>query len=167
MNIAQTERTDIANIEIVDAEFILKLVNCPAWLRYIGDRNIRDIGEAEQYLRTGFLKQYSENGYSYYVVRLKNDIPIGICGFLKKPHLENPDFGFAFLPAYVGQGYGYEAGLATLVYGVKQFDFHELDAETSASNVASIRLLEKLGFDYLGPLCHPENQDSRLYRWRR
>lgn len=166
MIVAQTERTDIAHLAIADAPFIFKLVNSPGWLRYIGDRNIRDIEAAEEYLRTGLLKHYDEKGYSYYVVRQKDGTPIGICGFLKKPHLENEDFGFAFLPEYLRQGFGFEAGVATLKYGVQQFEFRELDAETSAKNLASIRLLEKLGFEYLGPLNHPENHDSRLYRWQ-
>ncbi len=166
MIIAQTERTTIEMLSIEDAPFLLNLVNSPAWLQSIGDRNIHRIDAAEDYLRTGLLKQYDEKGYGYYLVRRKDGKSIGICGFLKKPHLKNEDFGFAFAPEYLRQGYGFEAGLATLEYGIQHFEFRELDAETSAKNLASIRLLEKLGFSYFGPANHPNNPDTRLYRWK-
>ena len=117
-------------------------------------------------LKNGFLDHYETRGYSYYVVRLARGQEIGVCGFLKKPYLEHEDFGFAFLPAYQGQGYGFEAGRAILDFGIRQFGFSALDAVTVPDNEASIRLLEKLGFVYLGPVEEPDTKTQLcLYHW--
>ena len=166
MRVATTDRTEIEHICLADAPFFFELVNSPTWLRFIGDRNIRDVKAAEDYLSKGLLKHYEEKGYSYYVVRINDATAIGICGFLKKPHLEYEDFGFAYLPEYQGQGYGFEAGLAILEYGIREFGFQTLDATTSLDNAASIGLLEKLGFIYQRLIDVPGYKDqSRLFRW--
>lgn len=168
MRIAQTSRTDIERICLADAPFFLELVNNPTWLRYVGDRDIHDVKAAEDYLTNGILKHYEDNGYSYYAVRTKGGTAIGVCGFLKKPYLQHEDFGFAFLPAYQRQGYGFEAGLCILDYGVQHFGFQELDAVTTVDNDASIGLLEKLGFAYDRMIDIPdENEQLQLYRWSR
>ena len=90
---------------------------------------------------------------------------MGIAGFLKKPHLDNEDFGFAFLPSQVGKGYAYEASVALLDFGQDAFGFTVMDAETATDNDASIALLQKLGFQRLKVLAATEEHgESFLYR---
>jgi len=81
MCIIQTKRTTISRLSLDDAPFIFELVNTVEWLRNIGDRNIHNIEAAEQYLKNSFLKTYEQRGYSYYLVRIENNSPIGICNF--------------------------------------------------------------------------------------
>ena len=165
MQILRTERTIIETIQLTDAEFFVSLVNSADWLRFIGDRKVNDVEDARRYLLAGFLKCYDENAFGYYLVRTLALTPIGICGFLKKAHLENVDFGFALLPDWYGLGLGYEAAKAVLDYGIRTFSFSVLDAVTSPDNVRSKRLLEKLGFNRIGESGNIEN--AELYRWRR
>ena len=113
------------------------------------------------------LKSYEQFGYGYYVVRTLDEQPIGICGFLKKSFLDNVDFGFAFLPEYQGQGFGSEAGEATLQYGIQQYAFKALDAVTVPANRPSIGLLQKLGFAFQSERLQPETEEQLLiYRWK-
>ncbi|MEM7016032.1 MAG: GNAT family N-acetyltransferase [Pseudomonadota bacterium] len=166
-NILTTERTLVDRITLNDAPFFFELMNSPGWLRYIGDRGIADIDAAHRVIRDAYLKVYEEHGFGYYVIKASIDLrPIGICGFLKKPHLSNPDFGFAMLPDYHGQGLAREACTAILQFGVRSFDFSILDAVTKPSNLRSIRLLEQLNFCPHG-LIEPENGEEALalYRW--
>ena len=98
-----------------DAAFFADLVNSPDWLRYIGDRGVTSINDASRFLRDGFLRSYEDNDFGYYLVKTARErVPIGICGFLRKPMLEHPDFGFALLPAYQGRGLAYESCRAVL-----------------------------------------------------
>ncbi|MEQ1906433.1 MAG: GNAT family N-acetyltransferase [Pirellulaceae bacterium] len=168
VNLPETERTIVDKITLDDASFILKLVNSPGWVRFIGDRNVANVDDACSYLRNGFLRSYDECGFSYYVARLKPDLlPIGIGGFLKKPSLENPDFGFALLPNYFGQGLALEFSRAILDYGIQNYSFRVLDAVTTPDNIRSIPLLEKLGFiDHGIVKSETGDQDLRLFRWR-
>lgn len=152
-----------------DALFFLSLVNSPGWVRFIGDRNLKTGADARRFLENGFLRSYTENRFGYYIVKEKRTyVPIGICGFLKKTSLEFPDFGFAFLPDYSGQGYAVESCKAVLDYGVDEFNFDVLDAVTMPENVRSIRLLEKLGFSRVGKvLTDPAEDELILFRWQR
>ncbi len=167
MSFPETERMIVENITLADAPFILQLVNSPDWLRFIGDRNVTNIDDACTYLRNGFLKSYAENGFGYYVARLKPDrVPVGIGGFLRKPSLENPDFGFALLPDFYGQGLAFEYCEAILDYGIQKFRFCVLDAVTAPNNIRSIRLLEKLTFkDHGFAKSDTSEHDLRLFRW--
>lgn len=168
MKLPETDRTIINSITQDDAPFIFELVNSPDWVRFIGDRNVSNVDDACNYLRNGFLQSCADNGFGYYVARLKPDLlPIGIGGFLKKPNLENPDFGFALLPNYFRQGLALEYSRAILAYGIQKFGFRVLDAVTTLDNHRSIRLLEKLDFKEHGIIkSETGGNDLRLFRWR-
>jgi len=51
-----------------DAAFILELLNTPGWLQFIGDRNIRNLEDAHNYLLNGPLLSYKGNGYGAWLV---------------------------------------------------------------------------------------------------
>ena len=156
----ETERTKITEISTSDAPFILELVNSPEWLRYIGDRNIHSISDAENYITNTYVNSFNQFGFTYYLVSLKNNTQIGICGFLQKIYLKNPDFGFAFMPEYHNQGFGYESGNAILKYGLDEFGLNNIDAITMSDNNPSIKLLLKLGFIQDGIITMPETKEE-------
>jgi RimJ/RimL family protein N-acetyltransferase len=167
--IVETKRTVVDSITLDDAPFFLALVNSPDWLRYIGIRHIANVHDACRYLEEGFLKSYSDNGFGYYVIRTTLDrVPIGTCGFLKRADLDNPDFGFALLPEFYGQGFAIESCRAVLDYGIRTFDFNILDAITSPDNLRSIKLLDKLGFSIHGEVDGDSAEKQlNLYRWQK
>ncbi len=173
--ILDTERTVVRELSLDDASFFVELLNTPDWLRFIGDRKVRDLVSAETYLANSFLRSYAENGFGYYLIQLNNAEPMGICGFLKKSFLQYEDFGFALLPKYQGLGYGFEAAAAILKYGVDQFNFAILDAVTDPRNIKSKALLQKLDFEFEGKLNPSHagklsiaNEDLLdLYRWKK
>ncbi len=165
MRLLETERTLIETVEPTDAKFFLKLLNTPLWLRFIGDRNVRSIPEAERFLENGLLRTYREKGYGYYLIRTKDGNDIGTCGFMKKGYLENDDFGFAFLPDYHGQGFALEACRQVLDYGLNQIGLSAVDAVTDPENERSISLLEKLGFEWIKNIQTGETDEAlEVYR---
>ncbi|MGB0580211.1 MAG: GNAT family N-acetyltransferase [Limisphaerales bacterium] len=164
--IVQTQRTVARSVELTDADFFNALLNTPGWKRFIGDSGVDDHRSAEVYVREKMLKTYERHRFGYYTVALRNGTPIGICGFLKKPHLENPDFGFAYLPEFHRQGYGFEAGRAIFDFGVNEFGFQVIDAETRRENEASGRLLSKLNFREIEAVeDSDEKRGIQVYRW--
>lgn len=144
-----TERLIIRPPTLSDAAFMLRLVNDPSWLNFIGDRKVHTIADAENYLLKGSIKSYQENGFGFGIVLLKEDnIPIGTCGFVKRPSLDDVDMGYAFLPEHTGYGYAIEASKSMLAHGIDDLHFKRIIAITTADNVRSINLLEKIGFQY-------------------
>ncbi|MCK7556597.1 GNAT family N-acetyltransferase [Chitinophaga sedimenti] len=92
-----TQRLIIRAITLEDDNFIVKLLNMPSWLQFIGDRNVRTAADARQYIRSGPLRSYDENGFGAWVVMSKETLePVGMCGFFKRAYLDRPDLGFAF-----------------------------------------------------------------------
>ena len=57
--------------------------------------------------------------------------------------------GYVIDPRWRHQGIAYEVCSAIMEYAAEHTDFERLNALTEADNVASIALLEKLGFTYL------------------
>lgn len=133
-----------------DAEFILRLVNEPSWIKYIGDRNIHSVEDAKRYIQTGPLAMYEQHGYCLNLVeRLADNVPVGMCGLLNRETLEWPDIGFAFCAEYHGQGFAFEAAKATLKHAQDSLRLTQIAAVTALDNRPSITLLNKLGFAFV------------------
>ena len=130
-----------------DAAFILELLNEPDWLRYIGDRGVRTLADAESYITRGPVAMYARYGFGLYVVVRKADsVPVGICGLIQRENLPDVDLGYALLQRHWGQGYAQEAAATCLRQGREEFGLRRIVALTAPDNEASMRLLGKLGF---------------------
>ena len=165
MTVLQTERLALRRLSPDDAEFILDLLNQPSFLRYIGDKGVRNTEEAINYIQTGPVASYEQHGFGLYLVQLKETgSAIGICGLLKRETLADVDVGFAFLPEHWSRGYALESALAVMNYGQEKFGLQRIVAITSLENEASIKLLEKLGMKFEGLIKLGDDQrEVRLY----
>lgn len=145
----ETDRLLLQKFTVEDAPFILELLNTPAWLRFIGDRGVRTLGDARQYILEGPLRSYEQHGFGPYLVRLKEaGLPIGMCGLFKRDTLEDMDIGFAYLPEHIGKGYGLEAATIVLDFARNELNASRIVGVVDPQNTNSIRLLEKLGMQY-------------------
>jgi len=142
-----TPRLSVRPFVLEDAPFVLELLNTPGWLQYIGDRNIRSLNDAREYLLNGPLHSYDRYGFGGWLVSLREtDAPAGICGLFRRDYLDQPDLGFALLPAYEGKGLAAEMAAATMVYARRALDYRQLYAIVQEDNQRSIRLLLRCGF---------------------
>jgi RimJ/RimL family protein N-acetyltransferase len=149
VKILETERTILREVTTDDAEFILDLLNQPSFIKYIGDRNVRTLSGAAEYIESRFADGYRQFGFGMYAVELKETgAPIGICGFVKRESLPDADIGFAFLPQFCSQGYAFESANAAMKYGSDVLGLKRVLAITSQDNESSVRLLEKIGFKF-------------------
>lgn len=164
--IIETERLILLEFNVQDAAFFFELVNDPAWIRYIGDRNVNHIEDAEKYLTERIIPSYQEFGYGFYLVRTKeSDTSIGMSGLIKREGLDHTDIGYAFLPSYRGKGFAFEATKGVLDYGKDVLNINPIVAITDLDNVKSIRLLKKLGFQFDQIIQIPEGaKNCRLYK---
>lgn len=132
-----------------DAVFILRLLNEPSFLEYVGDKGVRSIDDARQYMQEGPVASYREHGFGLYLVERRDDgVPIGICGLLQRDSLADADLGFALIPEAWSQGYASEAGRAVLTQAREEHGLSRVVAITSSNNDASIRVLETIGFGF-------------------
>jgi [ribosomal protein S5]-alanine N-acetyltransferase len=149
VNVLSTLRLSLRRLTEEDAEFILELLNDPAFIRFIGDKGVRNLDDARGYILTGPIASYEQHGFGLWLVTLKTvNTPVGICGLLKREILPDADIGFAFLPAYRAQGYALESAAAVLEYSRTILGLKRIVAIVDPDNAGSLRLLEKIGMSF-------------------
>ncbi len=151
MVIVETPRLKLRELTVDDAEFILGLVNEPSFLANIGDKGVRTLDDARNFILDGPWRRNQKPGYGQFMVELKpTGIPIGVCGLLYRERLDLTDVGCAFLPAYWRRGIAHEAAAAVMDYGRTTLGVGKIVGLTSKENLASIGLLEKFGMTFQG-----------------
>ena len=147
--ILETNRLTLREFSAEDASFILQLLNEPSFIHFIGDKGVRNLEDARQYLLNGPMASYARNGFGLLLVQLKADSqPIGMCGLLKRESLADVDIGFAFLPDFWNRGYAFESAAAIFSYAKDVLKLPRIVAITNKDNEASGKLLEKLGMHF-------------------
>ena len=165
MTIVETERLTLREFTADDAAFILELLNEPAFIQNIADRGVRTLDDARDYIENGPRASYARNGFGLWRVGLKeSDEPVGMCGLIRRDVLEDVDIGYAILERHWGRGYAYEAAAAVLNYGHNVLNIKRIIAITAPDNIASSRLLEKLGLRFDKIINLPTmGGESKLY----
>ncbi|TCZ78431.1 N-acetyltransferase [Paenibacillus albiflavus] len=149
MKVLETDRLVLRFLTPDDAEFMFELLNSPGWLEFIGDKGIKTVEDARDYILKGPVEMYNRLGFGLYLTELKADaVPIGVCGLIKRDGLEDVDIGYAFLPNFWGKGYAYESAAGVLAYGKEVLGINRIVAITSTDNLRSAKLLEKLGLQF-------------------
>lgn len=159
----ETERLLIRPTSTADAAFIVELLNTPQWLKYIGDRNVRTVKAAEEYIGSRIRPQFEQLGYgSYTVIRKSDGAKMGTCGLYDRQGLDGIDIGFAFLPQYERQGYAFEAASKLSNAAFEHFGLKQICAITTKGNIASQKLLKKLGLRYVKLVKLPHDAEELL-----
>ena len=163
--ILETERLQLRWLTLADAPMMLAVWNDPTFVQFVGDRGVRTLEEAQETLQNGPMNLYVEYGYGpFRVIGRIDGANMGVCGLFRRDGLDEPDIGFALLPEYCGQGYGYEASVAVLDHARDELGLPSVTAIVSPENSASVGLLEKLGLNYDRQLRLPgEDHDVSLY----
>jgi RimJ/RimL family protein N-acetyltransferase len=151
VSVLVTPRLALREFTLDDAAFALELVNEPAFLHNIGDKGVRTLEDARNYLQQGPIDSYGRHGFGLYAACLRDAgvaAPVGMCGLVKRDGLLNPDVGYAFLERHWGRGYAVECAAAALDYGMRTLGLPRILAITSPDNSGSIRVLEKIGMTF-------------------
>ncbi len=165
MHILDTERLVLRTIEADDAPFYMTVLNDPDFITFIGDRGVRTLAASRDAIAAGPVQMQANLGHSIYLVALREGgTPIGMCGLIKRDALDDVDLGYAFLPAWRGQGYAFEAAAACVRHARDALGFSRLAAITSPDNTVSGALLEKLGMRFKKLIyIRPDESATRFY----
>ena len=155
-----TQRLSLSPLTLNENHFIKELVNSEGWIKFIGNRNVHSVEDANSYIQ----RILANPKVKYWVVKLNDsNTSIGVITFIKRDYLDAPDIGFAFLPQYNNSGYAYEAAHEVLTQ-LKQLNtnYAYIMATTIPSNESSIRLLTKLGLEFNKEI-EVEKEKLRVY----
>lgn len=161
----ETRRLAIRPLTLDDAGFVWELLNDDDFLKFIGDRGVRTVDDAIEYLKQGPLEMYERLGFGLWCVELKTThTTIGICGLLKRDWLDDVDIGFAFLSEFRGRGYAFEASRAVIAHAIDTLGIQRLAAIVSPANAKSQSLLGRLGMRYRSLVRAPNgDHDVQLF----
>ena len=165
MNVIETERLNLREVNESDAAFVLDLLNDPDFMRNVADRGVRTLEEARRYVAERFTAAYRRDGFGFWLVEPKESgLPAGICGLVKRDTLPGVDVGYAFLPPFRAKGYAYESASAVVAYAREVLGLKRIYAIVNPENAVSIRVLEKLGmkFERMVSLS-PDEPEVRLF----
>ncbi len=160
----ESERLFIRPTLEQDAELIYKLMNTPKFIKYVGDRKLNSIEDAEKYIKDKMIPQLNTHGYSNYSLITKSDgTKVGTCGLYDRDGIDGIDIGFGLLTQYEGLGYAYEAASRLMKAAIEEFEIEEIKAITSKENTSSQQLLEKLGLEIAGTTTLPNDNEELLF----
>jgi [ribosomal protein S5]-alanine N-acetyltransferase len=143
----ETDRTFLRNLEIGDAINMYLLNVDPEVIRYTGDKPFQNPAEAEKFLRT--YDQYKKFGVGRLaVIEKKSGMFLGWCGLRYTLEKDEYDIGFRFLKKFWNQGFATETAKACIGFGFKKLSPPEIIGRTMKNNIASIKVLCKLGMIY-------------------
>ena len=154
--VAETERLRLRRLTAEDAGFVLELLNEPAFVRFIGDREVRTLEEARAYTVDVFAASYHLLGFGLYCVEVKSTgESAGLCGLVKREALRDVDVGFAFLERFWGLGYASEAAAAVLEHARHELRLTRVVGVTAPDNDSSMAVLRKIGLKPAGAVKLP------------
>jgi RimJ/RimL family protein N-acetyltransferase len=159
-----TERLVLRPPSADDLPFLLEDMNTLAVMRYLGGA-IRSSEEVREGLEHDIAAFATEDGHRRWTIWLRGeDRRVGRCGLF---HVRSPaapaelrgqrEIGWTLAERAWGRGIATEAARAVLNYGFARYALPVIYAQTSDSNVASTRMMQRLGLgrrsdlDYTDP----------------
>jgi len=145
--IVQSARLSLSEFSTQDVAGLYALNADPIVLRHTGDDPFADEAAAATFVRQ-YQAVYQQHGMGRWTIRLRSDgTYLGWCG-LKRHEDQSVDLGFRLLQAHWNQGYATEAAAACLRYGFAELGLVEIIGRAALDNLASIRVLEKIGMEF-------------------
>jgi RimJ/RimL family protein N-acetyltransferase len=138
-------------VELDDLAAFHRLVTDPHVRRYLMDGNVFPSEWSEERIRES-QALFARRGVGLWLVdEHPSGALVGFCGFLEFPTLHaEPQLVYALFEAFAGKGYATEMGRAAVEHARTKAGFGEIIASVDEPNVASARVLAKLGFEHTG-----------------
>jgi len=131
-----------------DLDALHRLWTDPDVRRYLFDDRIIPREQAEATIRSS-LASFPAHGFGLWVVRRTGeDAIVGFCGLSLTGEPPEVELLYGLAPSAWGQGLATEAARAVLRYGFAELRLARITAGADVPNVASLRVLEKLGMTF-------------------
>lgn len=160
----ETERLIIRPVSLEDKDLIFELYTSPKFIQFIGDRGIKTVEDAENYIKSRFLPQLERLDYGNYVLITKDGHKkVGSVGIFEREGLDVVDIGYSLLEEFEGKGYAYEGAQKVKSIGMDEFGLSKISAIISKDNLSSQKLIEKLGLKFKKNVTLPGETEELNY----
>ena len=164
----RTERLILREFNEMDYDFFLKLEQNEFYIKYEEDSIPTDEQTRKKF--DGILeKNKSEDKYRFLITRAEDGEPLGtvLIWCIDEP-IREWEVGWGLSQEHTGRGIASEAARALLEFGFKELKVHRIQANCNANNIASEKMMERIGMKKEGTLRHTrilrgEWCDSTIY----
>ncbi len=149
----RTDRLRLRPFTDADVDHLFALHSNPAVMRYWDSPRWSDAARAQRFVAK--CREIADEGTGARVAieRAADGAFLGWCGLIEwDPDYRSASLGYCLDEAGWGQGYATEAAHALLRWAFDTLDLNRVQSETDTRNLASARVLEKLGFVHEGTL---------------
>lgn len=157
-NTITTERLYLVPFAPEHAEALFTLNSDPDIMRYLGGPQSR--AETDENIKR-VQDRWNRLGYGWWTVFLKGtDTVVGSACLQNLAHDESEplEIGWRLKAAHHGKGYATEAGQAAMDFGFERLGVDYIYAVTEQENIASQKVMQRLGMTYLGLQTHYDMQ---------
>lgn len=160
--IIETERTFLRPLTVDDAGNFYRLNLDDEVVKYTGDDPFEDVASARRFLEA--YDQFEKYGVGRWaVIDNAENTFIGWCGLKYSPDMDEYDIGFRFFRKYWNKGYASETAKACIAYGFRELKLNRIVGRAMKGNVASVKVLEKIGLTFLKPFNFDEQHEGVIY----
>jgi ribosomal-protein-alanine N-acetyltransferase len=165
-----SDRLILRDFKMSDLSGVHRYASDPEVTRFM-EWGPNTIDESRDFIRMAisFQKDKPRRHFDLAIVTKPDNCLIGGCGlYITSPHSREAFIGYCLRKDSWGKGYATEVAKRLLAFGFKELALHRIFATCDTDNVASARVLEKVGMQLEGR--HRENKrisnkwrDSLLY----
>ena len=166
--VLHTERLDLVEIRQEHLEDIFKIFGDSRVTEYYNIVTLKEVEEAQKFV-DHFRNRFAERAGVRWGIALKGQSNIiGTIGFNNFAKGHRANIGYDLQQQHWGRGYLTEALKAVAAFGFKELGINRIEAEVMPGNVASERVLDKVGFAFEGVLrdwmlWNAKHYDMRMY----
>lgn len=144
----ETERLLVREIERDDFEQLNRICSDPELMKFVGDSNPLSPEQTLKWIEVTICN-YMEKGFgNYAVIEKTGSAFIGYCGLVYSESINQIELIYALKKEYWNKGLATEVAIAMLDFGHSRKKIETIYASIDPLNVASKKVLEKIGFKY-------------------
>ena len=146
----ETQRLLLRKHELRDFERFWEMISDPVAKQYTGGVTQLEHSDRQAQFKEECEAPFSDSAVEFAVVEKESNKYLGYCGFRFSTEMGANEFLYGFCQDSWGRGYGYEAASAVLQFLFATYSHKKYVATTDAANIASAKILKKLGFRKVG-----------------
>lgn len=148
MKVLETPRLIVRHLTMEDLDIFAEICHDAEVVRFVGDGQPLTRQQVALWIMRS-QNNYQNRGFGCFaVVHKESQQMIGYAGFAL-PDNAPLELVYGFDKSYWGQGLASEVAQALIEYGLNSINLAEILATVDPDNIASVRILEKLGFKFL------------------
>lgn len=144
----ETKRLILRPLLDTDFEAYSAIMTQRAVTRFLGNGQDKSMEDVKNLLER-FQQIQKSHGIVLHGLVEKDSLKlVGHCGYLPLSNKKGYELLYALTPTVWGKGYATEAATATINYAKKHYDWDQIFAMVYPKNIASKKVLTKLGFQH-------------------